>query len=690
MLQFISDNSMKINREKLFLIDKNRLYIAILIIFVTGYIFYLYSFLKMDHSSPGGDDMHHMRFVYDYYFNLKTHGIMTYLFKPVTFYPPFAYYISTPFLLIFGHSMQTAVLSQSFFLFLLVISVFFLGKAVKDEDTGFLSALAVITIPLVGQYSHKFYLDIPTMAVTAFTALSLLKSEKYSDTLWTFLFFAASALGIMTKLQFALYLAAPVIIVTVMFLRDLYRGTVLKENILNTLYLLSVPVSAFLAYFLKRSMMDRFESQIITFVMHIAMRWSFVGELEKPGAYELNALKWYLISLIPLIVALVIVSIFKPGNRSLGNFVRGSLISIIMSWHFYGIYFKRILDFSASLQGGAGVTQNLTDFLKLASGAMGSILFMFLVVGVCSFLFFKNRSIESNIVFASLILTMILIYLFPRKEDRWFMPVVIYAAPIAAYWFLSIKWKCLRWSFFAIFIYFSVMNPYGWIIYNSGPAAPFKYLNTRARFELQKRNIVLSSFNYSPIQEGINISSVSHIVNVAGRSKKNLLIWVTDLPKERVNPASLWTIAVYSRYEQNKQLQFINRLFCYDGSEEVPIYHQPAQQSSGVPEEPYRCLLMTETPDQKEIVNYDNILILYTTDNNEIRFLPQRLEQNLQDLKIKPDYDLKVNLGTDSGMWKKQVKTILLRIPVKPAESSLLPEPSPHEDTNRIPQPAPE
>lgn len=612
--------------------------------------------------------MHHLRFVYDYYSNLKNQGILTFFLKPVTFYPPFAYYISTPFLFIFGSSIQSAVLSQSFFLLMLMLSVYFLGKAVKDEDTGFLSSVAVMTIPLMGQYSHKFYLDIPTMAVTAFAVFCLLKSDKFSDTLWSFLFFITAAIGILTKLQFALYLAAPVFIVLILFMKELFKGTTLREKILTSLYLLSVPISALLGYLLKRLMMDRFESNIMTEVVHIAMQWRFFGAFEKPGEFEFSALKWYLISLLPLITAFVLVSIFKPGNRSLGNFVRGALLSIMLTWHFYGLYLKRIVGFSASLQGGAGLTSNIGDFLKLASSAMGSIFLLFLVVGVCTFLFFKNRTKESNILFISLILTIITIYFFPRKEDRWFMPVMVYAAPIAVYWFLSIKWKLVRWIISGVFIYFCIMNPFGWIIYESLAAIPFKYLDTIARFELQKRNIFVSTFWYAPSPEGMDVGSVADVESLAGGKKNNLLVWVTDLPRERMDPAQCWTIAVYSRYRQNRQLKFINQLMKWDKSGEVSIYFQPGPDSPGVEGKPYRCLLMTETPDQREVAQYENIIFLYTADEGEKDIIPGKILQNLQDLKIKNDYDLKVDLGTDAGMWDKKVKTILLKIPVKPAE----------------------
>ncbi len=682
---------MSINRAKLLKINKTGLYITILIVFLIAYVFYLLSFLMLDHSSPGGDDMHHLRFVYDYYYNLKNYGILTFFLRPVTFYPPFAYYISTVFLFIFGHSIQAAVLSQSFFLLMLVLSVFFLGKIIKDEDLGFLSAISAITIPLVGQYSPKFYLDIPTMAVTAFAVLCLLKCEKFSNTLWSFLFFIAAAMGILTKLQFALYLAPPLAIVTVMFLSDLFKNTTINEKGVNILYLLSIPVSASLGYLLKRLMMDRFEPLIMTDVVHIAMRWKFFHELDKPGVFELNVLKWYLISLVPIIIAFVLVSIFKPGNKSLGNFVRGSILSVMLTWHFYGIYLKKIIGFSVSLQGGAGITANMRDFLILASKAMGSIFLLFLIVGICSFLFFKNRSNESNIVFTSLIFSIIIIYLFPRKEDRWFMPLMVYAAPIAVYWFLSLKWKYFRWVFSVVFLYFSIMNPFGWIIYESPVTAPYKYLNTIVRLELQKRNIFMSTFNYAPLPHGMDVGSISNIVSLAGKNRKNLLVWVTDLPQDRVDPAIFWTIAIYSRFEQNRQLKFINALFKWDKSGEVLIYLQLKPDSPGIGEKSYHCLLMTEeTPDDREIEYYDNILVLCTRDKDKKSLLPQRFEQNLQELKIKQDYDLKINLGADSGMVGKNLETILLRIPVKPAESSLHPEPSPQKDMNKIPPTAPE
>ncbi len=60
---------------------------------------------------------------------------------------PLTYILSSPFILIFGKSYSTAILSNSLFNLVLILSTFHLGKLIKDSETGLWAALICASSP---------------------------------------------------------------------------------------------------------------------------------------------------------------------------------------------------------------------------------------------------------------------------------------------------------------------------------------------------------------------------------------------------------------------------------------------------------------------------------------------------------------------------------------------------------------
>ena len=668
---------MELNGETLFKLDKNRLYLTILFIIFAFYLLYIYSFLLLDKSLPIGDDLHHLRFVFDYYNNFKTGGTASFFLKPVTFYPPFVYYVAAIFMSVFGVSVNTAVLSQSIFLFILIFSVFFIGKTLFNEDTGFLSAVAVVTIPIVNQYCNNFYLDIPVTAMTALSVLCLLKSNLFKNPVWSYSFFIFAALGILTKMQFALYIMPPFIITLALFLRENFKDTGIKVKLVNSLYFITLAVSPILSFLYKKHLMDKYNKFIFVEIVHIGMYWDLRPPFNKPGFFEMALSRWYFVSLVPLVLAFIIFTIFKPAKKAVDNFIRGALLSIILMWHFYGMFFNRILNFSLSLKGGAGATANIFDFIALASRSLSPLFVVFTIVGVVFYCFYKEKNRDNKTVLASLIITLILLYLFPRKEDRWLMPLAIYAAPVATFWIFTLKKKYLRFFLSAFFLYFCFMNQVGWIVYENFIALPYKFYERRMRVISHETNLKLFSSLFPPIKRGIDIESISKSVYELGKNKRNLIAWVSDYPPEKLDPSAFWTLAVYLRYKHDKPVRFFNGVWNWDQSKEVFIHYQPGSHKE-TKDNRYHCIFMSDNPREKEIKSYDNLIIIYSGESGEDRIYPYTFSQNLKELKINNRADIIISPGKGSGMENIDISTIITRIPIKPA-AIFLPQEQPKD-----------
>jgi hypothetical protein len=121
------------------------------------------------------------------------------------YYPPLVSYVSIPFYRISGESESAGILTITFFLVVLVVSVYSLGKHLYNPATGLLAATMTAAFPIVTEFTRIFMLDLPLMAMVALFVYLLLRSDNFARpwpglaaglvfgagelTKWTFVFF---------------------------------------------------------------------------------------------------------------------------------------------------------------------------------------------------------------------------------------------------------------------------------------------------------------------------------------------------------------------------------------------------------------------------------------------------------------------------------------------------------------------
>jgi hypothetical protein len=132
------------------------------------------------------------------------------------FYPPFAPF--TAALLTLGRrpdaSFSTWALNQ-FFLALLMVGTFRLGRRVGGAGAGLAAAIVVATFAGVQVASHRFMLDLPLAAVTVLALDALLACDDFSrgrESAWLGLL---CGIGMLTKWTFLFFLGAPLLFAVV-------------------------------------------------------------------------------------------------------------------------------------------------------------------------------------------------------------------------------------------------------------------------------------------------------------------------------------------------------------------------------------------------------------------------------------------------------------------------------------------
>lgn len=129
-----------------------------------------------------------------------------------TYYPPFAYWVSVPFILTLGRTYLAAVLSNLFFLIVISFGTYTLGTQLWNRTTGRLATIVMLTFPyIIGQF-HEFQLDMPLTAMTTLAMVALVKSKGFSSPGWSFIFGVAFGLGMLTKWPVGAFLIAPVLV----------------------------------------------------------------------------------------------------------------------------------------------------------------------------------------------------------------------------------------------------------------------------------------------------------------------------------------------------------------------------------------------------------------------------------------------------------------------------------------------
>jgi hypothetical protein len=169
----------------------------------------------------------------------------------IPFNPPFPKLGSVLFYFIFGFNNDIAIFINLLFFTLLTISTYYLGKKIKDEQTGLIAAIITSFIPGIYSFSRIY---LPTIILTStiiiITTLLLysknLKSTKISKLLGISLF-----LGIWTKITFGIYFLA--ILTGYLFSKEVkFNRLLTKKAILNILIIIIIIIPAFFFWYFQK------------------------------------------------------------------------------------------------------------------------------------------------------------------------------------------------------------------------------------------------------------------------------------------------------------------------------------------------------------------------------------------------------------------------------------------------------
>lgn len=203
---------------KIKFLTSNKLDCWILSVFVIFLVVSNIIWLKIDIQTPHWDGARHLLTSLKYYdlianwFNdiSNLHNLKS-IVQTYYYYPPFYYLSTIPMYFIFGKSADSAVLVNTFYIIMLVFSVYGIGKILWNRTVGLLSSFYIALTPMILSSFREYMIDMPMIAFVALSFYLLLKSNKFQNTLYSILLGISLACGMLTKWMFPIFLAGPIL-----------------------------------------------------------------------------------------------------------------------------------------------------------------------------------------------------------------------------------------------------------------------------------------------------------------------------------------------------------------------------------------------------------------------------------------------------------------------------------------------
>ncbi|MFH2021232.1 MAG: glycosyltransferase family 39 protein [archaeon] len=160
-------------------------------------------------------------------------------------YPPLIVFQPFPIYYVLGLSEDNASLSNIVHVCIILFSIFYLGKKVRDRKTGLLSALFLFSVPSFLPFSRVYLPDIALVSIFSLSTVVYYYSEFFSNTKYSLLFGAICGLGMLAKFTFFIY------IIPLVFIGFIYRffqyKTCKKINSRQFIFNISISILACLA-----------------------------------------------------------------------------------------------------------------------------------------------------------------------------------------------------------------------------------------------------------------------------------------------------------------------------------------------------------------------------------------------------------------------------------------------------------
>jgi len=398
--------------------DSHHFFLLAIILFVSGGNFI---WILLDIRPPSYDQGLHLFRTFNYWEAISSGSENWWqdVLNVEPFYPPLYHLSLIPLSLFFGFTLDTGVIGNSFFMVVLILSTYGIGRIIYSKNIGLFASFLVSCYPLIVSMSREYIISVMLTSITALAYYLFLKSENFENKKYSFLFSIIYASGLMVKWTFFIY-TFPVVLAGLWGQKLNFR-----DRIFQFTYYFGL-ICALI---------------IIPFFIYIL------------GAYRWIPLILELILILALIKSFTFASI---TIQKIINLVSLTCISILICFPWYAhnlinilIGMSKFAFPSSVLKGGMAWNIPIQGFyIEVIGRQMG---YPLMSITVVAFLFYIFKKYRFNwVLFAWAILPIIVFTFVNNKGARYTMPTLPAMALITSVVLINIKNIPLRKLFLLI------------------------------------------------------------------------------------------------------------------------------------------------------------------------------------------------------------------------------------------------
>jgi len=337
------------------------------------------------------------------------------------FYPPFMYQVSALFYFLFPPSMISVGMTHIPFWAVLIFSIYGIGSLLFSPLIGLLAVFYFLTAPYTILWSYQYMLDIPAAAMLALAFYLLLKSQNFQNRLYAALFGIVLGLGMLTKWWIGYLLLGPL----------LY-------------YLLSLYLNAVKGFFLRISGFLVSGGLFYAFIKIAFYFEKTVGPPQQNGFWPflLLTLAEGMILGLSLRGIFYLARIMKKANSenlpALINFTDSLVLCFLTcGWLYLNPHFALLngMLFETGAVGSIWPWPHLPYYpYHLVFNVLRVGYAPFILIGLALFLVKGWKNPAHRMLLFTLITSFVLLIVMPNKQERYLLPWLALAAPVAVFW----------------------------------------------------------------------------------------------------------------------------------------------------------------------------------------------------------------------------------------------------------------
>ncbi len=365
----------------------------------------------LDTRPPSWDQGAHLRIAFGYWSALISGSDRLWLdlLSVESFYPPFYHLSLLPVFAWLGISTDNAVVPNSIFLAVVILSTYGIGKRLYSRNTGLLAAFLISCYPFLAYSSRQCMIGTALTAAVTLSYYLFLRCENFENRKFSFWFSCSFAVGLMVKWTFLIYLL-PAVILGLFKTESWDSGKIARQVMYYFGMICAIMVFPLILFVLA-------DGRVVALALEFALVFALVRYLPVVPIPLKKVINILTLTLISLLVC------FPWYAHNLAKMLRG-----MSQFGFPDDVLTGAMDWPLSIWG---------YYLEIAGRQMGIPLLLLFAVGFIGFL--SNRKNFNWLLFCWIVLPFVAFTFINNKGVRYTMPCLPAISVVSALWIVQMR-----------------------------------------------------------------------------------------------------------------------------------------------------------------------------------------------------------------------------------------------------------